>query len=111
MKNGRISIRKVDGLTVVFWDCRTIYMKRDRDFFWTVYHRWFHRKRGFCTTKWKPWAKAIRHNRHLDMSKITEKAIELGITVAGGSAPKLEGKEIIYLPEWGRNRNKPKERK
>lgn len=111
MKNGQISIRKVDGLTVVFYDARTIYMKRDRDYFWTIYHRWFHRQRGFCTTKWKPWAKAIRHNRHLDMTKITEKAIELGITVAGGSAPKLEGKQIKNLPEWGRNRYAPKEGK
>lgn len=109
MANGRVGIRKVDGLTIIFYDARTVYVKPDNAYFWTVFQRWFHRERGFCTNKWKPWTKHLRHNRHVSLQVITSQAIERGITVSGGSAPNLEGREVYEIPSWGRERNKPKE--
>lgn len=104
-KNGQIGIREVDGLTIVFYDARTIYVKTTYGA-WVVFHRWFHIERGFCTKNFKPFSKKLRHNKHLTLTDITSSAIQYEITIGASRAPKLEGKKVIYLPTKGRNRNK-----
>lgn len=103
--NGRVGIREVDGLTIIFYDARTVYVKTTFGA-WVVFHRWFHVKRGFCTNNFKPFAKKLRHNRHLTYNFIVQKAQQFDISINASRQPNLEGKEIVYLPTKGRNRNK-----
>ena len=100
-----ISIREVDGLTIIVWDARTIYVKTTFGN-WVVFHRWFHIQRNFCTKNFKPFSKKLRHNKHLTYSYIANTALKYDITIASARQPNLEGKAIKMLASKGRNRNK-----
>lgn len=104
-RDGHIGIREVDGLTIIFWDARTIYVKTTFGN-WVVFHRWFHIQRNFCSNNFKPFSKKLRHNKHLSYSFIANTALKYDITIASARQPKLEGKKIKILPSKGRNRNK-----
>lgn len=104
-KNGQVGIREVDGLTIVFWDARTVYVKTTYGA-WVVFHRWFHVQRGFCTNNFKPFIKKLRHNKHLTYSFICSKAQQFDISINASREPKLDGLKIVKLPTKGRNRNK-----
>lgn len=104
-RNTHIGIREVDGLTIIFWDSRTIYVKTTFGN-WVVFHRWFHIQRNFCTNNFKPFSKKLRHNKHLTYTFIAQTAVEHDITIASARQPDLTGKTIKYLPSKGRNRNK-----
>lgn len=105
-RESHIGIREVDGLTIIFWDARTIYVKTTFGN-WVIFHRWFHIERNFCSKNFKPFSKKLRHNKHLTYSYIANMAsrYDIEITSARGQ-PKLEGKTIKILPSKGRNRNK-----
>lgn len=105
LKSGCVGVREIDGLTIVFYDSRTVYVKTTFGA-WVVFHRWFHIKRGFCTNNFKPFVKKLRHNRHLTYSFIVEKAQQFDISINASRKPNLEGLKVIYLPTKGRNRNK-----
>ena len=84
LKSGCVGVREIDGLTIVFYDSRTVYVKTTFGA-WVVFHRWFHIKRGFCTNNFKPFVKKLRHNRHLTYSFIVEKVRGRGLFVFLGS--------------------------
>lgn len=104
-KNGQVGVREVDGLTIIFWDARTVYVKTTYGA-WVVFHRWFHVQRGFCTNNFKPFVKKLRHNKHLTYAFICSKAQQFDISINASRPPQLEGLTIVKLPTKGRNRNK-----
>lgn len=104
-KHGRVGIREVDGLTIIFWDARTIYVKTEYGT-WNVIHRWFHVQRGFCTNYFRPFQKKLRHNKHLSWSYIAENAVKYDLTISWARQPDLSKVEIEMLPAKGRNKNK-----
>lgn len=100
-----IRIRRVDGLTVVFYDRYTVYAKKDCDYIWTIYNRWGVRQRFFYTRNFRPFLKSLKYNRHLTIPYITKLATRYELNINGAtSLPQFE-REVVELPSKGRRKN------
>lgn len=100
----QISVRKTNGLEIWFVSPRDIYIK-DK-YGWQNFTRWEVRQRGFYSEHWRPFARALRDYRYLDMSIIRRLATLQDISIRSGSLPNWVSKaKIRIIPEKGRARN------
>lgn len=104
-----ISIRKTNGLIIVFYNQRTIYVKSK----WGLmaYERWFMKKRMFYSHNFRPFSESLKQNRHISLEYINRLAelYDMKITRVGQLAD-FGNKKVKILPEHGRSRNKGCER-
>lgn len=101
-KNDHVLIREVDGLKIVIYDERTVYIKKGLTTY--CFHRWFMRKRGFYTQHFKPFVWVLRNNRHLDLQDIIRLAYRHDLVIQSGHIPDLSEKKIKILNPRGRIR-------
>lgn len=100
----QVSVRKTNGLEIWFVGPRDIYIK-DK-YGWQVFTRWMVRRRGFYSEQWRPFARALRDHRYLDMGVIRRLATLHDISIRSGSLPDWASKsKIRIIPEKGRARN------
>lgn len=66
-KANGIIVRKMDGLTIVFYDKYSIYAYPDRGF-GCVFHRWGSTK-GDYMNNWNPFRRKLMRYKHLDINK------------------------------------------
>ena len=100
----RISVRKTNGLEIWFVSSRDIYIK-DK-YGWQNFTRWDVVQRNFYSNHWRPFARALRDYRYLDMGVIRRLATLYDISIRAGSLPDWVNKsEARIIPEKGRARN------
>lgn len=101
----QVSVRKTNGLEIWFVSPRDIYIK-DR-YGWQNFTRWDVRQQWFYSKNWRPFARALRDYRYLDMMTIRRLATLNDISIRAGSLPKwVDQKTARIIPEKGRNRNR-----
>lgn len=100
----QVSVRKTNGLEIWFVSPRDIYVK-DK-YGWQVFTRWMVQQRGFYSEHWRPFARALRDYRHLDMGVIRRLATLHEISIRAGSLPEwAKNSKVRIIPEKGRARN------
>ena len=72
-KAAGVVVRKVDDLTIVFYDSKSIYVYDSRGNC-TVFHRWYAPRGKYHD--WHEFYKRLRNNRHLSLLKCYELAAE-----------------------------------
>lgn len=99
------SVRRTNGLEIWFVGPRDIYVK-DK-YGWRVFTRWEVHQRGFWTTHWDPFRRALKDNRYLDMGYITRLATlhEISIRYVSGLPSYIDQSKARIIPEKGRSRN------
>ena len=103
-RNYQISVRKTNGLEIWFVNPRDIYIK-DK-YGWQKFTRWDVRQRNFWTYHWRPFMRALRDYRYLDMSTIRRLATLHDISITIGNLPDWVRKSTArIIPEKGRARN------
>ena len=103
-RNYQVSVRKTNGLEIWFVSPRDIYIK-DR-YGWQNFTRWDVRQRNFWTYHWRPFMRALRDYRYLDMSTIRRLATLHDISITTGNLPDWVRKTTArIIPEKGRARN------
>ena len=103
-RNYQVSVRKTNGLEIWFVNPRDIYIK-DK-YGWQKFTRWDVRKRNFWTYHWRPFMRALRDYRYLDMSTIRRLATLHDISITTGKLPDWARKSTArIIPEKGRARN------
>jgi hypothetical protein len=102
--NGLIATRETNGLLLIFYDHKTIYVKHQYGV--NVYHRWFIKKRYFYMSRWQPFRRALTDQKHLDIGYINSLANRYEIDIEHASAlPDISSKKVRAIPPWGRRRN------
>ena len=92
----KIKIRKIDGLEIIFYDKKTIYVKHRYGV--SVYNRWLVQERGFYKNKWARFRDEIlRKRKNLTWGEINALAEKYEIDVFGGKVPCLDGEELEYI--------------
>lgn len=100
----QISMRKTNGLEIWFVSPRDIYIK-DK-YGWQNFTRWDVRERNFYSKHWRPFIRALRDHRYLDMGIIRRLATLHDISIRAGKLPSwVKQSEARIIPEKGRARN------
>ncbi len=103
----QISVRKTNGLEIWFVSPRDIYIKDN--YGWQNFTRWDVRQRGFWTENWRPFRRALRDQRYLDMTVIRRLATLHEISIRAGSLPEwAKNSKVRVIPDKGTARNNEK---
>lgn len=96
--DGKIKMRRVDDLVIMFYDKRTVYVQHHYGV--TCYNRWWVHERGFSTKKWARFVETIAKKRkHLTWGDVNALAERFEINVDGCSGfPEVESDKIKWLP-------------
>lgn len=73
-----ITIRETNGLEIVFWDERTIYVRKSGERRYTVFHRWF-AERGSYTNGWQDFRKNLWRSNRLSIIYCYELAAQFDV--------------------------------
>lgn len=99
-----VSVRKTNGLEIWFVSPRDVYIK-DK-YGWQNLTRWDVRQRNFYSMHWRPFIRALRDHRRIDMSVVRRLATLHEVSIMSGSLPGWVDKEKArIIPEKGRARN------
>jgi len=71
-------VRKVNGMEIVFWDEKSIYLRKDGARMWTIFHRWFAPEIDY-RHHWKLFRKRLLNKKSLSYLECFEVAAEHGI--------------------------------
>lgn len=89
-----IVIKKVDDLTIVFYDRERIYIK-DKSHGWTLFHRYY-TQLGFYGSCWKPFRKLLMVEKRITFNHCYRLAFRYDIqSRAGVKPPNLEGRATV----------------
>lgn len=91
-----ILIKRVNDLTIVFYNKKTIYITDDTHK-WTVFHRWY-APLGFYGTNWKLFRQLLRVEKEITFNHCYRLAFKYDIqSMANVGPPNLEGKQVVEL--------------
>lgn len=95
-----ITIREVNGLSIVFYDSQSIYVM-GKDGYAVVFHRWWAPRGSYGHgTNWSAFRRGLMETKHINLAYCYELAAtwEIQFTAARGW-PNLEGKKVKRLTE------------
>lgn len=101
-----ISVRKTNDLIIYFVDKRTICVQHG--VFFTYFHRWFHKQRGFYKKHFLPFRQSLKHNKIVTMQRSIAYAQRHDLVVYTTTrTPEFiaNNTKNNYLPSNGRRRN------
>lgn len=91
-----IVIKRVDDLTIVFYDKERIYIK-DKAHEWALFHRYYSQL-GFYGKCWKPFRRLLMAEKRITFNHCYRLAFKYDIqSMANVGPPKLEGKQVVEL--------------
>lgn len=96
-KAEHITIRRINGLEIVFRDRLSIYVRREGEKGYTVFHRWY-APRGSYTGGWSNFRQKLRRSRKLSLLSCFETAAQYDIqSLHTDRELKLEGEDVVYI--------------
>ena len=98
-KAEHITIRRVNGLEIVFRDRSSIYVRHEQDRGYTVFHRWY-AQLGSYSGGWGQFRQKLWRDKKLSLLKCFEIAAQYGIqSLHTDRELKLEGEKVVYREE------------
>lgn len=91
-----IVVRRVNDLTIVFYNKETIYVTDDAHK-WTIFHRWY-APLGFYGKNWKPFRRLLRVEKEITFNHCYRLAFKYDIqSMANVKPPNLHSKHVVEL--------------
>lgn len=95
-----VTIRRVDDLTIVFYDHKNIFIKDGRNG-WTVFHRWY-APLGSYNGGWRQFRHLLLYERNITFNHCYRLAFRYDIQhMANVDGPNLDNKPIIERGRYG----------
>lgn len=94
-----ILVRKLEHLTIIFYDSYTIYVYPDNGNIGSIFNRW-DASRGSYVNGWKDFRRRLLRKKNLTVANCYEMAIKYGV-VGNGTLRKLDlsGKKVRTIYE------------
>lgn len=91
-----IVIRKLENVTIIFYDARTIYVFPTKGF-GSIFHRWFYIERGSYINGWKDFRRLLMREKNLTLLHCHELAgIHNIASISTNRWPDLKEDEVCF---------------